>query len=553
MYSGGIFLVKKARTLLIGPHSGTSVKWSNFIAPPLGIHKIASYLNNQGLEAKVIDPDLEENPYTALGQELGRAHYDFIGISTLHITLENDAALLHFCKQRSPDSIMLAGGQEVTFDPATLFSIAPADIIVRGEGEKPMLNLVKKYIEGNIQDLASSFKDVDGLFIRNNGSWVTTGFNAPLNKEEFEAIFAGLDPKELHYERYWNKTLSLYQRDLQNPKLRDKREQEIYSIRLVQSNYCPFKCSFCSSTNFQNHSAGERGTKIVSLSSAGLISLIEKAYEAYPLLRTVLIQDDNFLLTGSAQVKEITDRIIERKKDGRLPEYLSFLCQSRIDTATPEILGYLSKAGFRMIGYGVESFSTNVLKEFNKRITPERTDRAIRDTLANGILPFINVILTSPESTLDDVFVTADKCIEYIGLGAECGAYPYVIPLPGAAITENRNLHGQIFYEEVRVPNTNITFKKPTKMLPKDSSVMDLFSAFEENIKKYKEELTNEYGLTHIPSRINSLMTFHTLYQLSQDMGLKPYSERAGLMLPQIQHLLSQYGAYSKELNGEGG
>ena len=39
-------------------------------------------------------------------------------------------------------ALLVAGGMEATFDPETLFQMAPIDLVVLGEGEFPLLEML---------------------------------------------------------------------------------------------------------------------------------------------------------------------------------------------------------------------------------------------------------------------------------------------------------------------------------------------------------------------------------------------------------------------------
>ena len=52
--------------------------------------------------------------------------------------------------------------------------------------------------------------------------------------------------------------------------------------------------------------------------------------------------------------------------------------------------------------------------------------------LSLGITPFLDLILSSPRATLDDVAETLRQAYRWLRRGCEIGMYPYVIPFSGA-------------------------------------------------------------------------------------------------------------------------
>ena len=52
-------------------------------------------------------------------------------------------------------------------------------------------------------------------------------------------------------------------------------------------------------------------------------------------------------------------------------------------------------AGFRVLGFGVESFSRKVLAEFNKAQIHRHIEPMLTAALATGVTPFLDMILSS--------------------------------------------------------------------------------------------------------------------------------------------------------------
>ncbi len=527
----------KSNILLFGPFSKNGLAWSNFGAPPLGVHRIASYLRKNNHKVDVVDPDLEQISEKGFQDLVSQTKYDFIGISPTHLTLENDLSLTYLASRYSPQSVVVAGGQEATFAHDLIFDNSPVDIIVRGEGEKPMLSIAETNSNGK---LSHRFSKIPGLIIKENRKLTHTGAASPLNSNEFEEITTGIDFKDIPYNKYWERTRSLYEEDLANPALRKKRLQEIYAMRLFETNYCPRGCAFCSSTNFQNTAAEKKGTKVVSLSPEAFIRLIESAYLAYPSLKRTLIQSDNFLDSNNPlRLKRISE-MIKQKMGETLPEELSFICQSRVDNVTPEKLGYLREANFVMIGFGVESFSKRMLDELNKRVEPQKAKQTISNTLSAGILPYINVILTSPKSTPYDLFHTIDRCIDYLDQGAEVGSYLCVIPIPGSAFDSNPEIQHLIESVRVKIPHTNRTLSKKFRILPENPLLQDLIYRFDDVVNTRKAEYAEKYNIRHIPARVNTLITFSTLYSLAKELRVPKYGDAADKQIQRIENVMSR-------------
>ena len=148
---------------------------------------------------------------------------------------------------------------------------------------------------------------------------------------------------------------------------REARLAEIRSVRLITLNYCPMGCSFCSSTNFLHEAQGS----VARRRAAGCGRVPGDAQDASSRrtreVRTVYFPGRYFRrsrrIGASCRCARRSSRPSER---GDLPRHLQFISTNRIDSMNPERLAAMRRAGFRVLGFGIENFSQSVLKEFNK-------------------------------------------------------------------------------------------------------------------------------------------------------------------------------------------
>jgi radical SAM superfamily enzyme YgiQ (UPF0313 family) len=109
------------RFLLIGPYDPHCGEYT-FLAPPLGVWRLAGVLEKAGVAAKVFDPNCcVGTPQRALERELLAGAYDVIGVSTTGMTLSFDLELAHLARRMAPRALMVAGGMEATFRPELMF------------------------------------------------------------------------------------------------------------------------------------------------------------------------------------------------------------------------------------------------------------------------------------------------------------------------------------------------------------------------------------------------------------------------------------------------
>ena len=340
------------------------------------------------------------------------------------------------------------------------------------------------------------------------------------------------------YEAYWDRLEAAYRVGaLPTKAAREASLAEIRSARLITLNYCPMGCTFCSSTNFLHESQGSVAG-IARLDTEECLHMIHRIVAAHPQIRTIIFQDDIFVFTKDRRVLPLCDAIVRAKQSGSLPSELQFISTNRIDAMTPERLVALRRAGFRVLGFGIENFSRNVLDEFNKGQIHRHIGPMLEHTLACGITPFLDLILSSPRATLADVAETLREAYHWLERGCEIGMYPYVIPFAGAAFARDPELHAHTQFAHRHVAGTQIEWEQPAKILPIDPAVRDFILELERTFEQLLE--AQHQHSQHMPSRIRSLLWILAAIPLLARRGIEiaPEAEiRAALMarLPRLR------------------
>jgi hypothetical protein len=124
--------------------------------------------------------------------------------------------------------------------------------------------------------------------------------------------------------------------------------------------------------------------------------------------------------------------------------------------------------------------------------------------LANGMTPFLDLILSYPHATLEDVGQTLREAYRWLRAGCEIGMYPYVIPFSGSAFAQDRTLLPQTYYAHQRVAGTDIAWQQPVKILPIDPVVTNAILRMESSFEAMLGEI--EEHTAHLPSRLRSLL-----------------------------------------------
>lgn len=485
------------RILLVGPYDPHCGEYT-FLAPPLGVWRLAGHLRRNGHRCEVFDPNNCTEPVERFRDVLRQEEWDVVGISTTGMTLKYDLSLCDIARNLRPSALLVAGGMEATFSPELVSRLAGLDLVVLGEGEQPMQELARRLQAGE------PLMGIPSTAVPLNDGSVHRVHGYALGQGDFRRAVMDTPYEDMPYRDYWDRL----ERVLQVGTLPEKAEREarlgeIRSVRIPTLNYCPMACTFCSSTNFLHEVQG-KVAKVTRLDANDCLAMIDRVLAAQPGVRTIIWQDDIFVFTNDTRIVPLCEGIIAGKASGRFPEYLSFISTNRIDAMTEDRLRLMRAAGFRVLGFGVESFSQAVLGEFNKAQIYRHIDPNLSSALQLGLKPFLDLILTSPRSNIEDLHRTLVRAQHWIEQGCEVGLYPYIIPFSGSRMATDPELRPHTVSEEVRVPGTAIKWRQPAKILPVDAECRELISEMEDRFKDALARVADES--THLPSRVRSLI-----------------------------------------------
>ncbi len=488
---------RSPRILLLGPYDPHCGEYT-FLAPPLGVWRLAGVLEAAGIRAKVFDPNCCVGaPQRALERELLGGRWDVIGVSTTGMTLRFDLELAHLARRVAPDALILAGGMEATFRPELMFELGPFDRVVLGEGERPLLELASRLRSGQPTTgiCGTAERMADGTIVRLP--------QRALDRAELRHAIFSTPYDSMPYAAYWDRLERAYRIGaLPSKAAREAHLAEIRSVRLITLNYCPMGCTFCSATNFLHEAQGSVAA-VARLEADECLTMIERIVAAHPRVRTIIFQDDIFVFTKDRRVLPLCAGIVAAKRSGAIPEHLQFISTNRIDAMSPERLTALRAAGFRVLGFGIESFSQSTLAEFNKAQIHRHIEPALTAALQLGITPFLDLILTSPRSSLRDLADTLREAFRWLRQGCEIGMYPYVIPFSGAALARDPQLLEFTEHAEREVAGTGVRWRQPAKILPMDPTVSAAILQIE---RDFEAMLASLQHVAHLPSRVRSLI-----------------------------------------------
>ncbi len=339
-------IIAAPRILLIGPYDPHCGEYT-FLAPPLGVWRLAGVLQSAGIDARVFDPNCcREPPQRALERELASSTWDVVGSSTTGMTLRFDLELAHLAHRASPRALMVAGGMEATFRPELMFALGPFDLVILGEGERPLLELAARLRTGR------PLHGMRGTVQRESSGALVSIPQPALNRDELRDAIYSTPYEQMPYTDYWERLEEAYRVGaLPSKAAREAHLAEIRSVRLSTLNYCPMNCTFCSATNFLQEAQGSVAG-VARLDADECMAMIERIIAAHPRTRTIIFQDDIFTFTRDRRVLPLCDAIskAKRQRDDSRPasvhQHEPHRCDDRRAPRRPEARG-LSRARLR--------------------------------------------------------------------------------------------------------------------------------------------------------------------------------------------------------------
>lgn len=206
-------------------------------------------------------------------------------------------------------------------------------------------------------------------------------------------------------------------------------EARIPYANLITTLGCPFHCRFCCiQAPFKSGEAAldwklERNSYRM-WSPQLLIKEIEYLVERWSV-RHIKIPDEMFLL-NLRHVLILADLIYERYGD-----QLNFWAYGRIDTAKPQFLERLRRAGFRWLAYGIEAAESTVRDNQDKDFSDKEIVKIVRMTEEAGINVAANYIFGLPGDTRASMQKTLDLAIY---LNTPFANFYWAMAIPGSQL-----------------------------------------------------------------------------------------------------------------------
>lgn len=339
----------------------------------VGIASLSTVLRQEGHGTSLIHITKPVSKASFIDR-IRRENPDVIGFSSTSPMFPLVRQLAGWLEEERIDTLNICGGIHPTIAPEETISVAGIDIICRGEGETPLLELCRKLERkeevGNIRNL-----------------WIKS--NEGIQKNPLRPLLENID--ELPFP-----DRSVF--DYQN--LYAERQGR---LSFLASRGCPYNCAYCCN-HLIRKVYGSEGKTIRFRSVDNVISEIKEVIAHYPFIRTVNFDDDILFLT-TKWAGEFTERY--RTEIG-----LPFICNARANLMDKARVDLLKRAGCVHVKFGLESGNEYISNEvLNRQLTNEQIKKAFALCKHVGLTTesfnMVGIPFETPSSILDTIKLNA--------------------------------------------------------------------------------------------------------------------------------------------------
>ena len=333
--------------------------------PPLGILYLSAWLEKHGYDNTIFDTTFSSVELQQ--QYLLKEQPELIAIYTNLMTKLNVVRLLRFIRSQTAlkDSLVVIGGPDVTYNIENYMGIG-ADVVVIGEGEQSMLELVQACEKG----LRPHFGHIEGLAFRDDEG----GIIRTPKRKHLRAVDELPLPnrKKIELQKY-----------LDTWKVHHGRS----SISLSTQRGCPYTCRWCSTAVY--------GQSYRRRSPASVVAEMQYLKATYPADQIWFV-DDVFTVSHKWLVAFV--ETLEKEQFS-----MPFECITRADRMNEEVIDMLKAAGCFRVWIGAESGSQRILDAMDRRVDAQQVQEMIIRCREKGIETGTFIMLGYPGETEKDI------------------------------------------------------------------------------------------------------------------------------------------------------
>ncbi len=399
--------------LLINPpsaflaYAGTKINAAMQNYPLLSLASLAAVARKNGFNAAILDLGIEEKPFEVLEQKLKEYSPAFVGLTGTTPLFTEVSQISRFIKRCVPrETKLLLGGPHATALPEESLKVSEFDIIVFGEGEETLVEILQ----------GKKLSGIKGIYYKESsprgeaGNKILSTLPRPVIEDLNSLPFPALD---------------LF--DIKRYKCPPMLNRKTPMVNFMTSRGCVYDCAFCNKNIF--------GRKFRVWPPEYVLDEIDYCLKLG--IRELRFVDDQFT-TDMPRAKTICEMIIKRGLN--FPWTLA--AGLRVDRVDEEFLRLAKRAGLYQVAFGFESGDQASLDSINKGITLEQSLKAMELTKKVGGIETIGFFMFGlPADTEESLKKTTDFALK---LMPDMAKVTITIPFPGTRLYEWYNERGLI-------------------------------------------------------------------------------------------------------------
>ncbi|MBL4623536.1 MAG: cobalamin-dependent protein [Flavobacteriales bacterium] len=397
--------------------------------PMLGLAFIAASLRDQGHEVKVFDYEVHRQNFEQVEADIQSFRPDVVGMTGYITNMRRCAATAELTKRLLPDAFVIIGGPQVSIFPKSGLDSPHVDLCVLSEGEVVIRNVLNVLAQGN------EFSDVKGVAYRDESGEVVVN--------ERESLVDDLDI-------FPSPALDLYDMNAYKPPTHVRGKKVAH---LLSSRGCPFQCTFCETKLTFGQTLRYHSIEGVIREMGGLI---QQGYDSFQFY-------DDISTLHQPRTKELCQAIIDKGWK------IQWMCFTRTNCVSDELLSLMKKAGCYLITFGAESGNDELLKMIKKQVTVAKNLIGIQLTRKHKILASSSFMLGLPTETKEQTLKTIDFAMTS---GLDYAVFPILEPYPGTELWDDCKKHGE--FDSSGKYSNNLLSEESAVWIPKGRSREEL-------------------------------------------------------------------------------
>jgi anaerobic magnesium-protoporphyrin IX monomethyl ester cyclase len=456
------------RVLFVEPPKDVWFVMGEYLSPPLGILSLASYLqvNTKSVDIRVIDCQAEKFGWKELESQIESYQPDVVAPSGLGTcNAYSVARTVELAKKVSPSTTTIVGGQHFTALAHESLQIYPdIDIIVRGEGEQTLVEIIKA-LQGD-----KSLFNAKGLSFRHNDQIFHTG-ERPLIKNLDMLPFPGYHLEKEHMKEYYFTLMT--------------GKNTPFAI-IEGSRGCIHNCTYCSQWRFwkRNHRMK---------SPRRIVDELEHLHTEYGT-SFFWLADDN--LTLGDRVDKLCNEILERE----IADDVTWFCQTRSDdiVQNEKLLAKMRRAGNIWVLTGFDSPHPAIMDSFRRKGIDRSTAKKAVDLLRENSIFSQGMFIMGDRRDSHESIQALREYADY--LDPDIATFMTLTPFPGTEIYENAKREGRI-EDENWSHYDMIHAIMPTEHLTREEVQEELYECYRSFYGKWKRRYQGLFSKNEITKR----------------------------------------------------